>query len=106
MRPVYTQWICNTLQKPPWQKRACIKFCLYFIIFLEYFSIMSVCNNWVSFCSSDGINPPPNIKTVTFDELAPKLQTGDIVLFTGATSSGAIIRLFDNAEFSHVGIVS
>ena len=55
---------------------------------------------------SDGINPPPNVKTVKFDDLAPKLQTGDIVLFTGATSSGAIIRLFDNAEFSHVGVVS
>ena len=56
--------------------------------------------------SSDGINPPPDITPVKFDELAPKLKTGDIVLFTGATSSGAIIRLFDNAEFSHVGIVS
>ena len=38
--------------------------------------------------------------------LAPQLQTGDIVLFTGATSSGAVIRLFDSAEFSHVGLVS
>ena len=55
---------------------------------------------------SDGINPPADVETVKFDDLAPKLQTGDIVLFTGATSSGAIIRLFDNAEFSHVGIVS
>jgi len=57
-------------------------------------------------CSSDGINPPPDITPLKFDELAPQLKTGDIVLFTGATSSGAIIRLFDNAEFSHVGIVS
>lgn len=57
-------------------------------------------------CHSDGINPPPDVETVKFDDLAPKLQTGDIILFTGATSSGAIIRLFDNAEFSHVGIVS
>ena len=58
------------------------------------------------FCCSDGINPPPDVQTVKFDELAPQLQTGDIVLFTGATSSGAIIRLFDYAEFSHVGLVS
>lgn len=57
-------------------------------------------------CSSDGINPPSDVETVKFDDLAPKLQTGDIILFTGATSSGAIIRLFDKAEFSHVGIVS
>ena len=50
--------------------------------------------------------PPSNVKTVPFNELAKTLNTGDIVLFTGATSSGAVIRLFDNAEFSHVGLVS
>ena len=60
----------------------------------------------VFFCCSDGINPPPDVQAIKFDELAPQLQTGDIVLFTGATSSGAVIRLFDSAEFSHVGLVS
>jgi len=55
---------------------------------------------------SDGIIPPSNVKSVPFNEIAETLNTGDIVLFTGATSSGAIIRLFDNAEFSHVGLVS
>jgi len=54
---------------------------------------------------SDGIKPQSDVQTVPFDEVAKTLNTGDIVLFTGATSSGAIIRLFDNAEFSHSGIV-
>lgn len=55
---------------------------------------------------SDGIMPPPNVETVPLGALAPKLQTGDLVLFSGATSSGAIIKFFDHAQFSHVGIVS
>ena len=55
---------------------------------------------------SDGIMPPPNVNTHTLSSLLPKLNTGDLVLFSGATSSGAIIKFFDNAEFSHIAIVS
>ena len=54
---------------------------------------------------SDGIFPPPNIKTQLLSSLLPELSTGDIVLFSGATSSGAIIKFFDHSEFSHCGIV-
>ena len=44
--------------------------------------------------------------TVKFDDIVDTLNTGDLVLFSGATTSGALIKLFDNAEFSHIGIVS
>ena len=50
--------------------------------------------------------PPPDVETVPFSAIAPKLQTGDLVLFSGATSSGAIIKFFDRAQFSHIAIVS
>ena len=59
----------------------------------------------ILFMCSDGIKPPPDVVTVKYDDIADKLQTGDLVLFSGATSSGAIIKLFDNAEFSHIGLV-
>ena len=54
---------------------------------------------------SDGILAPSDITTVKFDDVAPTLNTGDLALFSGATTSGALIKLFDNAEFSHIGIV-
>ena len=44
--------------------------------------------------------------TVKFGDILPDLKTGDIVLTSGATTGGAIIKLFDNSQFSHVGIVS
>lgn len=50
--------------------------------------------------------PPPDVETVPLGTIIPKLQTGDLVLFSGATSSGAIIKFFDRAQFSHIGIVS
>ena len=55
---------------------------------------------------SDGIVAPSHITTVKFDDIVDTLNTGDLVLFSGATTSGALIKLFDNAEFSHIGIVS
>ncbi|KAK3273858.1 hypothetical protein CYMTET_17930 [Cymbomonas tetramitiformis] len=51
------------------------------------------------------ISDPPAEATVTYSELLPQLQTGDLVLFSGATVSGAVIKLFSNSRFSHVGIV-
>lgn len=54
---------------------------------------------------SDGIMAPSGITTVKFDDIVKTLNTGDLVLFSGATTSGALIKLFDNAEFSHIGIV-
>lgn len=50
--------------------------------------------------------PPPDMEAVPLSAIAPKLQTGDLVLFSGATSSGAIIKFFDRAQFSHIAIVS
>ena len=41
-----------------------------------------------------------------YSEIREQLQTGDIVLFSGATTSGALIKMFDGSVFSHVGIVS
>ena len=49
---------------------------------------------------------PSDFETVKFDDVVPTLNTGDLVLFSGATTSGALIKLFDNAEFSHIGLVS
>ena len=56
---------------------------------------------------SDGIIPP-SIDTgpVELNSVIGSLQTGDLVLFSGVTPSGAIIRFFDKSQFSHVGIVS
>lgn len=53
----------------------------------------------------NGIMPPPDMETVPLSSLIPKLQTGDLILFSGATSSGAVIKFFDNSQFSHIGIV-
>lgn len=55
---------------------------------------------------SQGIRPPPEITVVPLDSVAGTFNTGDIILLSGATNSGAIIKLFDNSQFSHVGIVS
>ena len=54
---------------------------------------------------SEGIRPPPEITTVPYSSVVNTLKTGDLVLFSGATSSGAIIKFFDNSQFSHVGLV-
>lgn len=54
---------------------------------------------------SDGIYPPPDVTTKTYSSVTESLDTGDIVLFSGATSSGAIIKFFDRSQFSHIGLV-
>ena len=61
---------------------------------------------YLYFPYSDGIKGPSDITTVKFDGIVNTLKTGDLVLFSGATTSGALIKLFDNAEFSHIGLVS
>ena len=53
----------------------------------------------------EGIYPPPDVTTRTYSSVAETLETGDIVLFSGATSSGAIIKFFDRSQFSHIGLV-
>ena len=53
----------------------------------------------------EGIYPPPDVITRTYSSVAETLETGDIVLFSGATSSGAIIKFFDRSQFSHIGLV-
>lgn len=55
---------------------------------------------------SEGIHPLPDVDLVSYGKIRGELQTGDLVLFSGATSSGAIIKIFDGALFSHVGVVS
>ena len=55
---------------------------------------------------SEGIRPPHAKTFVPYDEAIKDLDTGDLVLFAGATSQGAIIRFFDHSQFSHVGLVS
>lgn len=55
---------------------------------------------------SNGIFPPADVETTTLSNLIPALNTGDLVLFSGATNSGAMIKFFDHSEFSHIGIVS
>ena len=47
----------------------------------------------------------PDFPTVQYSQVIDQLQTGDLVLFSGATSSGALIKIFDGAIFSHIGIV-
>ena len=47
----------------------------------------------------------PDFPTIQYSQIIDQLQTGDLVLFSGATSSGALIKIFDGALFSHIGIV-
>ncbi len=51
------------------------------------------------------MRPSPQKEAVSYTKIRETLQTGDLVLFSGATSSGALIKIFDGAIFSHVGIV-
>lgn len=70
--------------------------------------LIAICQHFIipySLCR-DGIMPPPDVETVPLGAISSELQTGDLVLFSGATSSGAIIKFFDRAQFSHIGIVS
>lgn len=52
------------------------------------------------------IDPPSGITPVPYDDIASTLNTGDIMLLSGVTNSGAVIKLFDGGQFSHVAIVS
>ena len=47
-----------------------------------------------------------SVEVVNLQSVIDDLQTGDIILMTGVTVSGSIIRLFDQSEFSHIGMVS
>jgi hypothetical protein len=40
-----------------------------------------------------------------YDEIAPKLQTGDVVLFEGTSTIGKIIDLITHSKFCHTGMV-
>lgn len=54
----------------------------------------------------DGIFPLPDVSTKPLKTIIQDgLQTGDLVLFSGATSSGAIIKFFDHSTYSHVAVV-
>lgn len=66
----------------------------------------------------DSKDPPPLIKLVDslistpsldkqylYTDLAPELQTGDLILLAGAESGGALIKFFDGAQFSHSAII-
>ena len=53
----------------------------------------------------EGIRSLLDVTTVPYSSVVNTLNTGDLVLFSGATSSGAIIKFFDNSQFSHVGLV-
>ena len=51
------------------------------------------------------MRPSPQKVAKPYTEVRETLRTGDLILFSGATSSGAIIKIFDGAIFSHIGIV-
>jgi hypothetical protein len=53
----------------------------------------------------DGIKMPPEYPIKSYGSISSTLQTGDIVLFSGASSTGSLIKIFDGALFSHVGLV-
>ena len=57
------------------------------------------------YCRSVGIPPPPDVAVVPYDDIASTLNTGDIILMSGVTTAGALIKSFDRAQFSHVAIV-
>ena len=58
-----------------------------------------------SYCSDD-VMDTQSVEVVNLQSVIDDLQTGDIILMTGVTVSGSIIRLFDQSEFSHIGMVS
>lgn len=53
----------------------------------------------------DFMEAPQSSKAVSLGSLIGDLETGDIVLMSGMSLSGSIIRLFDQSEFSHVALV-
>jgi hypothetical protein len=53
----------------------------------------------------DGIYPQQDVRTLPYDKAIEGLDTGDLILFSGATSQGAIIKFFDHSQFSHVAMV-
>ena len=55
--------------------------------------------------SDDFMEAPQSSKPVSLGSLIGDLETGDIVLMSGMSLSGSIIRLFDQSEFSHVALV-
>ncbi len=44
--------------------------------------------------------------TADLESLIPALRTGDVVLFSGDTHSGRVIKSWTNSEWSHVGLVA
>lgn len=53
----------------------------------------------------DGIYPAHAAQPLPYEEAIKGLDTGDLILFSGATSQGAIIKFFDHSQFSHVAMV-
>ena len=47
-----------------------------------------------------------SVEVIKLQSVFDDLQTGDIILMKGVTLTGSIIRLFDQSEFSHIGMVS
>ncbi|EKX48262.1 hypothetical protein GUITHDRAFT_162437 [Guillardia theta CCMP2712] len=43
--------------------------------------------------------------SMTYAEVADSLDTGDVILFSGATRSGKFIEVATESQFSHIGIV-
>ena len=54
----------------------------------------------------EGLSDSSEVTTVPYNDIASMLNTGDIMLMSGVTSTGAVIKFFDNTQFSHVAIVS
>uniref|UniRef100_A0A7S0HET7 C2 domain-containing protein n=1 Tax=Hanusia phi TaxID=3032 RepID=A0A7S0HET7_9CRYP len=43
--------------------------------------------------------------SMTYDEVIGSLDTGDVILFSGATRSGKFIEVATESQFSHIGLV-
>ena len=53
-----------------------------------------------------GGKAPSGVTEVSFGSLRRHIKTGDIVLFSGVSTSGSIIKFFTHSNYSHIAIVS
>lgn len=45
------------------------------------------------------------MEKLSFDELAPEMKTGDIMLFNGQYSGSKLIEIIEFSQWSHIGII-
>lgn len=74
-------------------------------LFYILFFIMKGKGNTNHFSCCRGIRAPSGVTEVPFGSLRSHIKTGDIVLLSGVSTSGSIIKFFTHSCYSHIAIV-